>query len=31
MQLEIAELDLRHASLRIDDRTRTQRLVASMC
>lgn len=31
MQIEIAELDLRHASLRIDDRTRTQRLVASMC
>ncbi len=31
MQIEIAELDLRHASLRIDDRMRTQRLVASMC
>jgi len=31
MQLELGELDLRYASLRISDRARAQRLVASLC
>lgn len=31
MQLELGELDLRYASLRIRDRARAQRLVASLC
>jgi len=31
MQLELSELDLRYASLRISDHARAQRLIASLC